>query len=244
MDMPPKQLVDNLLNYFRGEGCFEGLGLPQLPKNYVWPKKGNFPPYSHLAEIEEGAGDNYAKNITLKEQSPHIWENGDKLEVSKWVIADWGGIKGNRDATIERFVDAICEGQYPSEIKGVASYSKILSFIDPNRFAIYDARVAISLNAIQLLRGERNGTAFTYLPGRNTKLQEFRSLPSTQRRALLQVGWNAVKANDCYTFYLNTLKRVNSELGMGKLYELEMSLFADAEKLAGRYIGALNSEQV
>jgi len=244
MDNPPKQLIDSLLSYFRGEDRFDGLGLPNLSRNYEWPKRGNFPSYSHLAKVNEGTGDNYAKNIMLKEQSPRIWKDGDKLEVSKWVIADWGGIKGNSAATVASYASAISEGHYPDEIKGVASYSKILSFMDPSEFAIYDARVAISLNAIQLLRGDKNGTAFTYLPGRNTKLQTFRKLPSTQRRALLQSGWNAVAANDCYNFYLNTLKQVKSELVAAKLYELEMSLFADAEKLADRYIEAPQREQV
>ncbi|WP_170325427.1 hypothetical protein [Ruegeria arenilitoris] len=243
MNNPPNQLVDNLLGYFRGQGHFEGLGIDKLSDNYVWPKRGSFPSYSHLADVTEGDGDNYAKNITLKEQSPRIWIEGSKLEISKWVVSDWGGIKGNKPATIANYVEAICEGRYPSEIKGVASYSKILSFMDPSEFAIYDARVAISLNAIQLLQREKHGTAFTYLPGRNTKLQIFRKLPPTQRSALLQTGWSPLASNDCYAFYLSTLKRVRSELGSAQLYKLEMSLFADAEELAGRYIEASQSER-
>lgn len=235
MNKPPKQLVDNLLSYFRGQDQFEGLGINNLSRNYVWPKKGSFPSYSHLGNVDEGTGDNYTKNITLKEQSGGIWNDGDKLEISNWVVAKWGGIKGNRPTTVANYVSAICAGHYPNEIKGVASYSKILSFMDPNEFSIYDARVAISLNAIQLLRGAKNGTAFTYLPGRNTKLKKFREMPLTQRRALLQSGWSPVAAKDCYTFYLNTLKQVRFELETAKLYELEMSLFADAEELALRY---------
>lgn len=230
------ELVDNLLCYFRGQNQFKNLGLSKLHKNYTWPKGEKFPSYSHLAKVEEGNGDNYAKNIALKEQSAQIWKDGDKSKVAKWVIADWGGIKGNKDTTVASYVTAISSGRYPSEIKGVASYSKILSFMDPNKFAIYDARVAISLNAIQLLQDAKNGTAFTYLPGRNTKLQKFRKLSSTQRRALLKSGWSAIPTDDCYTFYLNILKQVKSELNTAKLYELEMSLFADAEKLAGLYV--------
>ncbi|WP_170329374.1 hypothetical protein [Ruegeria arenilitoris] len=242
MTNPTNQLENNLLAYFRGQDHFGGLGLGKLSDNYVWPKRGSFPSYSHLADVNEGDGDNYAKNITLKEQSPRIWIEGDKLEIAKWVVADWGGIKGNKPATIANYVEAICGGCYPSELKGVASYSKILSFIDLSEFAIYEARVAISLNAIQLLQNEKQGIAFTYLPGRNTKLQKFRQLPSTRRRALLQTGWTALASNDCYTFYLSTLKRVIYELGSAHLYELEMSLFADAEELATRYIEASKSE--
>jgi hypothetical protein len=66
MNKPPKQLVDNLLSYFRGQDQFEGLGINNLSRNYVWPKKGSFPSYSHLGNVDEGTGDNYAKNISLK----------------------------------------------------------------------------------------------------------------------------------------------------------------------------------
>jgi hypothetical protein len=45
--MKPLNLNDKLIKslslYFDGKGCFEGLGLKSLSKNYQWPKKGLFP---------------------------------------------------------------------------------------------------------------------------------------------------------------------------------------------------------
>jgi len=38
---------------------------------------------------------------------------------------------------------------------GIASYSKIFSIKDPDRYAIFDARVSASLNAIQLIEFRR-----------------------------------------------------------------------------------------
>ena len=106
----------------------------------------------------------------------------------------------------------------------------------PEEFAIYDARVAISLNAIQLLSKSKTGVVFTYLTGRNNALTIFRNSEPTKTKNLIKNGWQEIQKNDCYSIYLNYLKIVNSYFPTSKLYELEMSLFADAESLADRYL--------
>lgn len=106
----------------------------------------------------------------------------------------------------------------------------------PDEFAIYDARVAISLNAIQLLSRSESGVIFTYLSGRNKALTLFRNSEPTKTKNLIKNGWQEIEKNKCYSFYLNYLKKVNSYFPTSKLYELEMSLFADAESLADRYL--------
>ncbi|WP_435137648.1 hypothetical protein [Pseudopelagicola sp. nBUS_19] len=235
MDTPPINLTDNLVQYFSGQGQFESLGVGSLSTNYTWPKRGEFPSYAHLANVEKITGSKYEKNIQLKKQSAKIWNAGDKFEVANWAISTWGGIRGNKPETVESYVKAIVSGERPKQLKGVASYSKILSFMNPKEYAIYDARVAISLNAIQLLNEETSGTIFRYLPGRNKQLQKFRNLPSTKAASLSQLGWASLKKDECYSNYLTILKRVNTELRGSELYELEMSLFADAETLADMY---------
>lgn len=233
---PSEKLVESLTHYFRGEGAFEGIGVRHLSQNYAWPLKGEFPSYTHLTSLKISDGTNYEKNINLKKTSSEIWEKGDKLEIANWVISDWGGIRGNRPETIQQYVADIVSGKIPTELKGVASYSKILSFLDPTSYAIYDARVAISLNAIQLLCEEKYGTVFCYLPGRNRALQLFRNLSATKPKALQRSGWMTVNKDSCYEFYLATLNSVRSKLAGLPLYELEMCLFADAEKLANMYL--------
>lgn len=229
-------MMDNLLCYFSGEGPFNGLGLPSLSRNYVWPKKGQFPKYSHLGRVVDEDGTNYEKNIALKKHSQQIWAEGDKQAIASWVVSDWGGIRTNKASTLEHYVDEIERGNIPSNLKGVASYSKILSFMDPHRFAIYDARVAISLNAIQLIMGTETGTAFNYLPGRNPKLAVFRTHPSTSIRALTYRGWNTIHPDECYDLYICKLIEAKVALISHDLYELEMALFADAEVLAEMYL--------
>jgi hypothetical protein len=233
-------MINNLLCYFSGEGPFTGLGLPNLSRNYVWPKKGEFPSYSHLGGFTNEGGTNYEKNIALKTHSPKIWADGDKQEIANWVVSTWGGIHTNKASTLAKYVDDIVSGDIPSDLKGVASYSKILSFMNPHTFAIYDARVAISLNAIQLILGNQTGTAFNYLSGRNTALEKFRKHPSTPIRELSSRGWQRIHPNECYTLYLCKLNEAKAALQSHALYELEMALFADAEVLSEMYLNMTN----
>ena len=51
--------------------------------------------------------------------------------------------------------------------KGIASWSKAIVVHDPNEYAIFDARVAISLNCIQKLYGLNYAVLFPVLPSRN-----------------------------------------------------------------------------
>lgn len=230
-------LIDELARYFSGEGRYSNLGLRNLAKNYTWPKKGTFPSYSQIFDFELGDGTNFDKNIRLKMLSPSIWAQADKYQLSNWIVRDWGGIRGNKAVTLINYVDEITRGNFPVQLKGVASYSKILSFMDPTKFAIYDARVAISLNAIQLLGGLREGEMFCYLPGRNTVLDKFRKDPSTHAASLVALGWAQIEPDRCYQRYLEVLDMVRKRLDGPELYELEMSLFADAESLSEMYLG-------
>lgn len=78
-----------------------------------------------------------------------------------------GGVKNNSQETLKSYVNEI-EGKSPSTpIKGIASYSKIFAMTNLNKYAIYDARVAVSLNVIQWNAELKGGVAFNYIPGRN-----------------------------------------------------------------------------
>jgi hypothetical protein len=228
-------MIDGLCSYFESKGDFAGLGLHNLSRNYMWPKNGKFPDHSHVFQEELLGESLFAKNIFLKKISPDIWRRYDKLSLANWIVRDWGGIRGNKNETINNYIEEINQSRYPSKIKGVATYSKILSFMDPQNFAIYDARVAISLNAIQLISGVKNGVAFCYLPGRNAALKLFRMEPSTHINALRDRGWQKINSDDCYQMYIRSLKAASKIIGNENLYELEMSLFADAERLSEVY---------
>jgi hypothetical protein len=114
------------------------------------------------------------RNFGLKRHIADRWKCASDIEKNRlatWIVADWGGIKANSVATIRQYVSLADEGQPDTPHKGVASYSKILAFTAPHRFAIYDARVVASLNAIQVMISSDAKMFFPYLLGRNSKIE-------------------------------------------------------------------------
>ena len=128
-------------------------------------------------------------------------------------------------------------GRYPSQLGGVASYSKILAFIEPDKYAIYDARVAASLNGIQLLRNVTNGVIWNNLPGRNSAIAKFKASLGGST-ALRRMGWTRIERAACYSAYNSVLGQVLSCFPDYRLFHLEMSLFANAEIIVDRCLNS------
>lgn len=221
-----------LINYFEKR-------LPDIETDYSW----KIP----LALAKFGLeGEGYAANKKLKFYFQEKWNTAnrsEKLEIARAVIADWGGVRGNRQETLKRYVDRISGSDFDMPLKGVASYSKILAIVDPLKFAIYDARVAVSLIAIQYLSENKPKVAFHYVAGRNkitgdNQGRGFVHHPVFTRKALKESGWDQISSKDNYKQYIATLLMVRDHLHSTdrfretELYDLEMSLFANAEKLA------------
>ena len=210
--------------YWIGSGIFSDYGLDCLQSRFQWPKNDL---------------NSYNKTVELKHRLQIQWQQSskqEKLNIATEVIKDWGGIKGNKQTTIEKYTDIdIHSSQFP--FKGVASYSKVLGIVDPLKFAILDARVIVSLNAIQLLSNTDSGVYFPYLSGRNkitgdnTNKRGFSQIEIFKRNSPIFNNWIKPKRDDVYQIYLNALKTEARKLNE-PLYKLEMALFADAEKLA------------
>ena len=110
--------------------------------------------------------------------------------------------------------------------KGISSYSKILSVSNPNVYAIYDARVAASLNAIQLLAVSAPIVRFPIPP---TKSEAVKRLANTLRS---ERSIDIIR-DEAYLAYLEVLRAVRRQLNQKyQLWELEMVLFALAPRLA------------
>jgi len=220
--------IDVLVKYFEKE-------LPLLEQNYYWkiPKIEGF----------SGTGKtSYKANIELKKFLNSSWNesnnNQEKNILSKIIVADWGGVKRNYPETLESYVKEIQKEIPNTPIKGVASYSKIFSITNLEQYAIYDARVAVSLNAIQLNKEVKNGVAFNYIPGRNNITGNavekigFVHQEKYKVKNLIANGWSRIKRDDTYEVYLDTLRKCLKAFPAYKLYDLEMVLFANAEKEA------------
>lgn len=141
-----------------------------------------------------------AKEVMLKDiitqneiGSKESWNSYSKFV--KWVVRDWGGIK----LDVNKNKDKLCElwkkiktnqkRDGYSDILGfdkISSLSKVASFLDEKKYAVYDSRVAFSLNWLIFVnglhcKGKKSGKMkFFRQPGgegRNSDMKKHRQLP-------------------------------------------------------------------
>ncbi|MEQ9104970.1 MAG: hypothetical protein RIE53_09740 [Rhodothermales bacterium] len=231
---------DAFHKFFHGQGLFSGLGVPALPDTYDWDI-----PLSSATFVNNVAGRNsYERNVALKHALNEHWQrNPDRRrELLEWIVKDWGGIRGNKPATLDGYLVRMSSSRPETPLQGIASFSKVLAIADPHSHAIYDARVAVSLNAIQLLSGVTGGLAFPYVPGRNkttgdwsqSRKRGFSTRPEFAVKKLCSAPhtWRRIVRDKAYGDYLRLLGTYTSR--DFRLYDLEMALFSQAEVLAKR----------
>jgi hypothetical protein len=133
-------------------------------------------------DYEKYANDLPQQNIELKRHLAGHWAKSsldEKIRIATWIVRDWGGNDRNSEMTILGYLNQADAERPASPFFGIASYSKILGIKDPDRYAVFDARVAASLNAIQLLlyRDRKlqspNLVAFFVPPGQNAMVKRF-----------------------------------------------------------------------
>lgn len=216
--------VSALCTFFRRE-------VPRLALTYDW----KIPEIEGFAQAGEHG---YQPNLDLKKYLNLQWANASsarRLQLAKVIVSDWGGVRGNRPETLERYVTNISKPTLSTPLRGVASYSKILSIAQPDKFAIYDARVAGCLNAVQINASIQHGVAFNYVPGRNNVVGNaatkvgFTQDARFSVKVLVKTGWSPVKREQTYTTYLKMLSLCLGKLPNYSLTSLEMALFANAE---------------
>ncbi len=225
--MQNQQILKSIAAYLAGSGQFNGLGLENLHNNYQWP----FPDWPEFFTMQPPDVDIFAKNIWLKENSAKLWQASDKYQCAKWIVEAWGGVRSNKPGKIEYYVDTFQSGKTITYKEGVASYSKILAFMQPTEFAILDARVSAALNCIQLLDATKEPIFFLHLRGRNKDVVSFREDPKFKERALPQQGWQSTGPTTIYREYNDLLTAVCRQHKNIPRYKIEMALFADAIKL-------------
>lgn len=181
-------------------------------------------------EVKLPDGNSYFKNLSLKYELHKAWINEKDItkrgRIIKYYIEDWGGIRSNKkfmDDYISREPDRLLSfGK-----NGIASWSKALTIHNPNKYAIFDARVSISLNYLQFRFNTKNKVLYPILSSQNKRINESGRL--IKQIALLE-GWGKVDSLTFYSDYLNLLKEV-SEVNDTDISTIEMLLFAKAESL-------------
>ena len=131
--------------------------------------------YSELEELNKMAS--YDREIILKQKGNLKLNEFYKVDQKQfddlclWIVKDWGGISAANDSnTIELVGKFLKSGK--AKFKRIASVSKVASYMHPDKYIIYDSRVAYSLNWILLSRNA--GNYFFPIPsGRNSKMMAF-----------------------------------------------------------------------
>jgi hypothetical protein len=201
----------------------------EVKKSYKWDfSTKNFP----LPYVKKFTND-YQNSIDLREFiHKSIVSSSDKAsDLQIWYVRDWGGVKSNRQATLGGYIQASSENLINRSDKGIASWSKMLSVRDPSKYAIYDARVALSLNTISLIHASGSNLFFPQLASRNKKIVTAQTL--IQNFAI----YKSLKHDgDFYRKYLNYLNIAVSQCGNKfDMQTAEMVLFANAVTLVEQW---------
>lgn len=190
-----------------------------------------------LTAITDSAEQNiYLHNMlsnTLKHTNSSI-----RLAAMEWVVYDWGRVRRRatdshkswpkdlglyRDEVVENFI-------YDNYQIRVASWSKVLAFAVPSKYAIYDARVAMSLNA--MLDEVNYFHRFYMPPASSPALEKVFDHVKDEARAL------SVDKFPKYIGYFEYMKLLNALVAKGiakNVLEVEMKLFANAYRYARQY---------
>ena len=147
-------------------------------------------------------------------------------DYQKWYVRYWGGVRGNKESTIEAYINMSEVDLERLGAKGIATWSKILCLRDPNRFAIYDARVALAINSLQKREDIKSPLLFPQLPSRNNTF-----VVPAQRTISNSVFFAGRRLNNFYSVYMQLLQRA-AERGPWDIQDIEMALFSYSSSLS------------
>lgn len=181
----------------------------------------------------------FDRNIDLKLQLAALWANSSlnvRRRIARYYVVAWGGIKRNDPARLNGYVSAAATGTVPPP-RGIASWSKILAASDPMQHAIFDARVALALNVLQLRPGRFERFLFPALPSQNANIASAAKAVRSHGR---DMGWTRLRGVQVYPAYLEALQEAARGLpGPLPMATSEMVLFAHAPRLAAGVLAKL-----
>jgi len=193
---------------------------------YRWPVNPLFLPNGIVLPM----GSPYAQNVALKLRLSDMYSTANddlKQELTYYYITKWGGIKRNTEENIRSYALDTPASLIARGSKGIASWSKALCIRCPSEYAIYDARVALSLNCLQIISPVNTPILFPLLLSQNKLISIGNRM---LRRYASAHGWGVAHEGEFYPRYNTTLSSAAQLLG-SNLYTLEMLLFAKAPEL-------------
>ena len=193
-------------------------------EQFEWEIPDNCP-----IDIPKSEHTGYKKNVYLKDHFHTVISNDNELVSHYWAIQKWGGIgsfKKNEknDLRIEKFITELSKGELTKNtFDCISSLSKVASFIDPEKYVIYDSRVIYSLNWL-LFNYSPEQSLFPQPAGRSASLAKY-DMQTIFRLTQKQHEYRSHK--DAFHEYCSLIKQL-SLLVYGvnsKPYKLEMLLF-------------------
>ena len=187
----------------------------------------------------------FDQNVELK------WVLSEKYKQTKeqnfidfWIINIWGGIRGfkSNDRNIDKialFKKQIKKGKLSLDcFSTISSLSKISSFIEPDKFVIYDSRVIYTLNWLIMTCENQNGLNEKYYPmpsGRNKIIVDFDINTIINLKHISNYAEKKdlfFSKQEAYFQFCDFVHKTTKEIygPNSKPYELEMLLFTLANK--------------
>lgn len=154
-----------------------------------------------------------------------------RFEMAKQIIKGWGGIRKISDESIRRHIGTVSKHEsFPFE--GVASYSKLLAFIYPDRYAILDSRVGLSVHILFRLTAKDCSICFPYPHGRSKFFKAAHLCLAQNVHRDTDVMKN-VQRSSAYRFYTKFVRELSTTMGR-PVQEIEMALFMAPSVLMNR----------
>ena len=193
-------------------------------------------------EKKAGIEKNYSFFYHMNKHYNDLKTTYKKKKLCMWMINKWGGIWNIGDDIYNTALDNIDAFNINSdlEFERIASWSKYLTIVNPNKYAIYDTRIAFCLNALKIIYD----LDIKYFPmpagGRNKTINSLNMATIINLVELIdnhisvskQISESALYYNKerAYYEYLKFLCLLNSHLFDGvkqkRLYSTEAILFA------------------
>jgi len=196
-----------------------------LETAYHWELPANLP-----IEIPASITGSFSQNVYLKENLAPILEQDNDLTTHYWVIRDWGGIGsfkiGANNARIRRFKEEILKGNLTKDsFATISSLSKLSSFWEPARYAIYDSRAVFALNWI-IFRHSKDKQLFPQPTSRNPEISKY----NIETLFMLSgIDHRYRSHTTAYHEYCSLLQDLSEQIyGSRKPYFTEMLLFLAA----------------
>lgn len=188
------------------------------------------------------------RNVELKHALHPLFKNAadeEREKLVRYYVTTWGGINIG-DNTCRQYARGSAGDLAGRGLKNIASRSKALVLHDPSRYAIYDSRVAVSLNYLVIRRvghdrgyiGQKDGRKCFPLPP--SKAKDWTESAHGACRTLsdrFAIPFYENNESDFYADYLRGIREAASRLSDSEnrkicMHWVESMLFGMAERCA------------